>query len=143
MSALRTVVLRCHLWAAVVLPVCFVAGSALAGGGLLLAGFVLLALPAFAVLAAGPALSRWVGGVRVPDDVPLPYAVVTVWLWVALLPAGFLLTYTQPYPTDVPEPRGYDLASAVSPFFLLPVPVLWLAQVVLGILGVRLRRRTA
>ncbi|MGM7421232.1 hypothetical protein [Cellulosimicrobium sp. CpK407] len=140
---LRRTAFRGQLWAALVLPLCFVAGAVAAGGGLLLAGFVVAAIPVAGLLALAPLLGTWVGRMRSADDVPLPYAVVTVALWIVAIPVGFLLTYTQPIPVAVPVPRGYHAAEVASAVVVPAVLVLWVAQLTLALTGVRARRRAA
>jgi hypothetical protein len=132
-----------QLWAALVLPPCLVAGAAAAGGGLLMAGFVVAAIPAAGLFALVPVLGTWVGRMRTADDVPLPYAVVTASLWVAALPVGFLMASTPPVPVDVSVPPGHDTAEAASAVVGPAVLLLWVAQLVLALVGVRARRRTA
>ncbi|QJW37896.1 hypothetical protein [Cellulosimicrobium protaetiae] len=138
---LRTVAFRGRFWAALVLPLCLVAGAVAAGGGLLMAGFVVAAVPIAGLLALPPLLATWVGHVRSADDVPLPYAVVTVVLWVVAIPVGFLLTYTQPLPAALPIPRGYHAAEVASAVVMPAILVLWVAQVALALVGRRARRR--
>ncbi|MFE6234478.1 hypothetical protein [Cellulosimicrobium sp. NPDC057862] len=137
---LRTIAFRGQLWAALVLPLCLVAGALAAGGGLLVAGFVVAAIPVAGLLALAPVLGTWVGRMRTADDVPLPYAVVTVALWVAALPVGFLLAAAQPVPVDVPVPPGHVVAEAASAVVGPAVLLLWVAQLVLALVGVRARR---
>lgn len=138
---LRTIAFRGRLWAALVLPLCLVAGAVAAGGGLLMAGFVVAAVPVAGLLALPPLLGTWVGRVRTADDVPLPDAVVTVALWVVTVPVGFLLTYTQPVPLDVATPPGYHAAELASAVVVPAVLVLWVAQLALALVGDRARRR--
>lgn len=128
-------------WAAVVLPVCLVAGAVLAGGGLLMAGFTLLAVPIGVLLALPPLLGRWVGRLRTVDDVPLGYAIVTVALWLAVLPVGYLTTYGQPWPSYAEEPPGVGAAGALAGVAVTAAILLWVAQLVLALVGVRARRR--
>ncbi|MGN7702921.1 hypothetical protein [Cellulosimicrobium sp. 22601] len=137
---LRRTAFRGQLWAALVLPLCLVAGAVAAGGGLLLAGFVVAAIPVAGLLALAPLLGTWVGRMRSADDVPLPYAVVTVALWIVAIPVGFLLAFTQPVPVDVPVPAGYAAAEAASAVVAPAVLLLWVAQLVLALVGVRARR---
>ncbi len=111
---LRTTVFHGQLWAALVVPLCLVIGAAAAGGGLLMAGFVVAAIPVAGLFALAPVLGTWVGRMRTADDVPLPYAVVTVALWVAAIPVGFLVTYTQPVPSYATVPPGPLVAEAAS-----------------------------
>src|SRR5688572_5379780 len=94
-ARLRAVVFRGQLWAALLVPVALLAGAVVAGGGLMMAGFVVGAIPVAGLFALAPLLGTSVGRMRAADDVPLPYALVTVALWVAVLPLGFLVTYTQ------------------------------------------------
>ncbi|MDF9875218.1 hypothetical protein [Cellulosimicrobium cellulans] len=138
---LRATVLHGQLWAALVVPLCLVIGAAAAGGGLFVAGFVVAAIPVAGLFALAPVLGTWVGRTRAADDVPLPYAVVTVALWVEALPVGFLLAYTQPVPVYVSVPPGYDAAKAASAVVGPTVLLLWVAQLVLALVGVRARRR--
>jgi hypothetical protein len=141
-ARLRAVVFRGRLWAALAVPVALVAGAVVAGGGLMMAGFVVAAIPVAGLFALAPLLGTSVGRMRAADDVPLPYALVTVALWVAALPLGFLMTYTQPVPTAyVPLPPGYAAAEAVSAVVGPAVVLLWVAQLVLALVGVRARRR--
>jgi hypothetical protein len=139
---LRATVLHGQLWAALVVPLCLVTGAAAAGGGLLMAGFVVAAIPVAGLFALAPVLGTWVGRMRAADDVPLPYAVVTVALWVAAIPVGFLETYTQPVPSYATVPPGQDVAEAASAVVGPAVLLLWVAQLVLALVGVRARRRT-
>ena len=138
---LRTTAFHGQLWAALVVPLCLVIGAVAAGGGLLMAGFVVAAIPVAGLFALAPVLGTWVGRMRAADDVPLPYAVATVALWVAAIPVGFLLTYTQPVPAYLPVPPGYDAAEAASAVVGPAVLLLWVAQLVLALVGVRARRR--
>ncbi|WP_435738361.1 hypothetical protein V5D56_07160 [Cellulosimicrobium sp. PMB13] len=142
-AALRTVAFRGQFWAALVLPVALIAGCVLAGGGLILAGLVLGAPVVAAVVVIGPALGRWVGHLRTADDLHLSYPLVTIALWVAVLPVGFLLTASQPVPLDVEPPPGQALANALGAPVVWSVLVLGATQVVLGAIGVRARRRAA
>ncbi|WP_157759570.1 hypothetical protein [Cellulosimicrobium cellulans] len=138
---LATIAFRGQFWAAAILPICLVAGSILAGGGLLMAAFTLAAVPLAAFLALGPSLGAWVGKMRGVDDVPLPYALVTVALWVAVLPVGFLTTYGQEFPSYAEAPPGNGLAEELGGVAVTSALLLWPVQLVLALVGVRMRRR--
>ena len=50
---------------------------------------------------------------------------------------------TPPVPVDVSVPPGHDTAEAASAVVGPAVLLLWVAQLVLALVGVRARRRTA
>lgn len=135
---MRAAVRQGEFLAAVLLPLGLVLGSVLAGGGLLMVSFVLVALPLMLVLALPPFLGRWVGRMLATDDVPAVYAVITVALWLVVLPLGFLMTAAVPAPVEL-EPDG-ELAAVLTPICLGAAGVLWVAQLVVATLGVRLVR---
>lgn len=129
------VTLKGQIVAAMVLPIALIAGCALAGGGLLLAAFALIAFPLMLVLAIPPVLGRFVGRMRAPGDTPIAYAIVTVALWLALLPLGFLVAAAEPAPLELGQSPAW-LATART-LCLVAAGILWLSQVVLGCIGSR------
>lgn len=134
--SLRAVVWRGQYVAAMLLPVGLIVGAVLAGGGLLFAGFALFAVPLMLVLAVPPLLSRYAGKIRTLSQLPVAYCATSLALWAVMLPLGYLMTTTQPAPLAFEPPPL--LIHVLARVCVYAAPVLWIAQVVLGSLGLRL-----
>ncbi|MET8234242.1 hypothetical protein ABZS77_26565 [Micromonospora sp. NPDC005298] len=126
-SGFRRAVYRVQWYAPTVIPVLLIAVSIVAGGGLLLAVFVLLSVPLGLLLAVPPAVGQHVGRMRTSADITLWYAVCSVGVWAGCLVYGLVLTRV------VVNGSGRSLPVAV----LVLVSVVWVAQIVAAVLARR------
>lgn len=131
-DVVRRVVMRGQFSAIVVLPLCLIGGTVVAGGGLLVAGFAIIALPLMLVLAVPPLVGRYIGRVGAPGDLSTGYCVATIAQWCVVVPIGFLLTSAEPAPLALrqADPTAYRLLADVC---LVCAPILWVAQTLFGI----------